>query len=64
MHEIIQVIYSADGTYKAEIHKRARDGLYSFVIHKWIVHEPDIQAIMNEIGFWGPLVCPLVHKLI
>lgn len=55
MDEVVHVIYSPSEIYKVKIIKRNLDGLYTFKIHKWIEHDPDIQTIMDEEGFWGPL---------
>ncbi|MBP2115534.1 hypothetical protein [Paenibacillus silagei] len=55
MGEVVRVIYSPSEIYKVEIIKRKRDGLFTFLIHKWIEHDPDIKEIINEEGFWGPL---------
>lgn len=55
MDKVVQVIYSPSKIYKVEIIKRNRDGLFTFLIYKWIEHDPDIKEIMNEEGFWGPL---------
>lgn len=48
MDEVVRVIYSPSEIYKVEIIKRNRDGLFTFLIHKWIEHDPDIKEIMNE----------------
>ncbi|WP_310830955.1 hypothetical protein [Paenibacillus pedocola] len=55
MDEVFQVMYSPSKLYKVEIIKRNRDGLFTFLIHKWIEHDPDIKEYMSEEGFWGPL---------
>lgn len=55
MDEVVQVIDSPSKVYKVEIIKRNQDGLFTFLIHKWIEYDPDIKEIMNEEGFWGLL---------
>lgn len=55
MDNVIQEIISPSGFYKAQIIKRSKDGLFTSLVYKWILHDEEISEIVGEKGFWGVL---------
>lgn len=53
MDVTVKEVYSPSKEYKAVILKRTKDGLFESQIYKWFVHDPELQAIPNSVGYWG-----------
>lgn len=55
MDEVIKEIKSPGGTYKVQIIKRSKDGLFTSKTFMWFNHDKEISEVLGEDGYWGVL---------